>query len=45
VTLQLPLQVIFVIIDDSLIGNRDEDLLSLGVGEVMDSIEYVIVEP
>lgn len=43
-SLELSLQIILIIIDDSLIGNRDKDLLSLGVGQVMDTIENVIVE-
>jgi hypothetical protein len=43
-TLQLPLQVIFVIVDDTLVGDRDKDLLSLRVGEVVNTIEYMIVQ-
>lgn len=43
-TLQLPLQIIFVIVDDTLVGNRDEDLLSLRVCEVVNTIEYMIVQ-
>ena len=43
-TLQLSLQIIFVIVDDSLIGNWDEYLFSFFVGEIMNSIVDVIVE-
>ena len=43
-SLELSLQVVLVIVDDSLVGDRDEDLLSFFVGEVMDAIEYVVVE-
>ena len=43
-TLQLPLKVIFVIVDDSLVGDRDENLFSLFIGEVMDAVIDVIVE-
>ena len=43
-TLQLPLKVVFVIVDDSLVGNRDKNLFSLFIGEVMDPVIDVIVE-
>ena len=43
-SLQLSLQVVLIIIDDALIGNWDEDLLALGVGQVMDTVEDVVVE-
>lgn len=43
-TLELSLQVIFVIVDDTLIGNRDEYLLSLGIGQIVDPVKYVVVQ-
>ena len=43
-TLQLPLKVIFVIVDDSLVGDRDENLFSLFIGEVVDPVIDVVVE-
>lgn len=43
-SLQLSLQIILIIIDDSLIGNGDKDLLALGVGQIMNTIEDMIVE-
>ena len=43
-TLQLPLKVIFVIVDDSLVGDRDENLFSLFIGKVMDAVIDVIVK-
>ena len=42
--MQLPLKVVFVIVDDSLVGNRDKNLFSLFIGEVMDPVIDVIVE-
>ena len=42
--MQLPLQVIFVIVDDSLIGDGNEDLLSFRIGEIVDPVIDVIVE-
>ena len=44
VSLELSLQVILVIIDDSLIGNRDKVLLSFFIGEIVHPIKDVIVE-
>lgn len=43
-TLQLTLQIVLVIINDTLIGNWNEDLFSLSVRKVVNSIINVIVE-
>lgn len=44
VALELPLQVIFVIVDDSLIGHRNEYLLSFRIGEIVDPVVDVVIE-
>ena len=44
VSLELSLQVVFVIVDDSLIGDRYENFFSLSIGEVVDAVEDVVVE-
>ena len=43
-TLELPLKVVFIVINDTLIGDRDKDFLSLMVSEVVYPIEDVVVE-
>lgn len=43
-SLELSLLVVFVVEDDALVGNGDEDFFSGMVGEVMNSIEDVVVE-
>lgn len=43
-SLQLSLHVIFVIVDHSLVGNRNEDLLAVGVGQVVHSVKDMVVE-
>ena len=40
----MSLLVVFVVEDYALVGNWDEDLFSGMVGEVMDSIEDVVIE-
>lgn len=43
-SLELPLEIILIVEDDSLVGDGDEDFLSRLVGEVVDAIVDVIVE-
>ena len=43
-SLELPLKVVLVVIDDTLIGNGDEDLFSLLVGKVVHTVVNVVVE-
>ena len=43
-SLELSLEIIFVIIDDSLVGDWDEDLFSLLGCEVVNAIIDMIVE-
>lgn len=42
--LELSLQVVFVVIDDPLVGDGDEDLFSFPVGEIVDSVVDMVVE-
>lgn len=44
-SLELPLEVVFVVEDDALVGDRNEYLFSGLVGEVVDAIVDVVVEP
>lgn len=43
-SLKLPLEIILVIKDDSLVGDGDEDLLSGLVGEVVDAVIDVVIQ-
>jgi hypothetical protein len=43
-SLELSLEVILVVEDDSLVGDGDEDLLAGVVGKVVDAVEDVVVE-
>lgn len=40
----MSLLVVFVVEDDTLVGDGDEDLFSGMVGEVVDAVEDVVVE-
>ena len=42
-SLELALGVVFVVVDDSLVGDGDEDLLAGLVGEVVDAVVDVVV--
>jgi hypothetical protein len=44
VSLELSLEVVLIVEDDSLVGDRDEDLLSRFIGKVVDAIVNVVVE-
>lgn len=43
-SLELSLEVVFVVEDDSLVGDRDEDLFARFIGEVVDAVVNVVVE-
>ena len=43
-SLKLSLEIIFVVKDDTLIGDRDEYFFAISVGQVMNSIVDVVVE-
>ena len=42
-SLKLALQVVLIIVDDSLIGNRDKDLFPFRVGQIVHSVVDVVV--
>ncbi len=41
----MSLYVVLVVENDSLVGNGDEDLSAVSVGEVVNSVEDVVVHP
>lgn len=43
-SLELSLKVVFVVEDDSLVGDRDEDLFTGLVGKVVNTVVNVVVE-